>query len=59
MSLVTCYLPQALLYSALSSNISSEEPIDVVMHEAHPEHKTLWENYKQVFFDSLGMYAAP
>lgn len=43
-------LDEALLYSALSSNISSEEPIDVVMHEAHPEHKTLWENYKQVRF---------
>lgn len=39
---------QALKYGALSANISSQEPIDVVMHESHDGHQTLWDNYKQV-----------
>ena len=39
---------QALKYGALSANISSQEPIDVVMHESHDDHETLWDHYKQV-----------
>ncbi len=39
---------QALKYGALSANISSQEPIDVVMHESHDGHDTLWDHYKQV-----------
>ena len=39
---------QALILGALSANISSEEPIDMVMHESAPGHETLWERYKQV-----------
>jgi hypothetical protein len=39
---------QALILGALSANISSEEPIDMVMHESAPGHETLWDRYKQV-----------
>lgn len=39
---------QALTLGALSANISSEEPIDMVMHESAPDHETLWDKYKQV-----------
>ena len=35
---------------ALSANISSQEPIDVVMHESCAENATLWDNYKQTKF---------
>mmetsp|Transcript_11130 Transcript_11130/g.33371 ORF Transcript_11130/g.33371 Transcript_11130/m.33371 type:complete len:1061 (-) Transcript_11130:545-3727(-) len=41
---------EALKYGALSANISSQEPIDVVMHESHDGHQTLWDHYKQVKF---------
>ena len=30
--------------------ISSQEPIDVVMHESCEGHETLWDSYKQVKF---------
>lgn len=39
---------QALTLGALSANISSEEPIDMVMHESAPDHEHLWDKYKQV-----------
>ena len=47
---------QALILGALSANISSEEPIDMVMHESAPGHETLWDRYKQV---GQGLVRAP
>jgi len=41
---------EALKYGALSANISSQEPIDVVMHESCENHETIWDQYKQVKF---------
>jgi H+-transporting ATPase len=41
---------EALKLGALSANISSQEPIDVVMHESCEDHETLWDSYKQVKF---------
>ena len=45
-----CRVEEALKFGALSANISSQEPIDVVMHESCAEHATLWDNYKQIKF---------
>ncbi|KAK9838144.1 hypothetical protein WJX81_003766 [Elliptochloris bilobata] len=36
---------EVLKYAALSANISTEEPIDMVMHDSYPGKDTLWENY--------------
>ena len=47
---VMCRVEEALKYGALSANISSQEPIDVVMHESCEGHQTLWDSYKQVKF---------
>ncbi len=38
-------LDEVLKWGALSANIVSEEPIDVVMHEAYDGNATLWDNY--------------
>ena len=35
----------ALKYGALSANIVSEEPIDMVLHESYEGNKTLWDDY--------------
>ena len=43
-------MEEALKFGALSANISSQEPIDVVMHESCEGHETIWDNYKQVKF---------
>ena len=43
-------MTEALKLGALSANISSQEPIDVVMHESYDEHKTLWEHYTLLKF---------
>ena len=40
----------ALKLGALSANISSQEPIDVVMHESCEDNATLWDHYKQSKF---------
>ena len=39
-------LDEVLMYGALSANIVSEEPIDVVMHEAYPGNQELWNHWK-------------
>jgi len=36
---------QVLKYAALSANISTEEPIDMVMHDSYPGKDTLWQSY--------------
>lgn len=38
-------LDEVLKWGALSANIVSEEPIDMVLHEAYPENATLWNDY--------------
>jgi len=38
-------LEEVLKWGALSANIVSEEPIDVVLHEAYDGHDTLWNDY--------------
>ena len=43
-------MTEALKLGALSANISSQEPIDVVMHESCEENATLWDNYTQSKF---------
>ena len=48
--MLACRVEEALKLGALSANISSQEPIDVVMHESCDEHETLWDHYKQVKF---------
>lgn len=35
-----------LKYGALSANIVTEEPIDMVLHESYPNRDTLWSEYK-------------
>ena len=35
----------ALMYGALSANIVSEEPIDMVLHESYEGNKTLWDDW--------------
>ncbi len=54
-SVTCCRQPrlQALKLGALSANIVSEEPIDVVMHESHEGHADLWNQHKQVRFGPL------
>jgi len=39
-------LEDALKWGALSANIVSEEPIDVVLHESYDGRDTLWDEYK-------------
>ena len=39
-----------LKYGALSANIITEEPIDMVLHESYPNNDTLWDDYKMVKF---------
>jgi len=34
-----------LTSAALSANISTEEPIDMVMHDSYPGKDTLWQSY--------------
>lgn len=43
-------MPDALKLGALSANISSQEPIDVVMHESYEENATLWDHFTQTKF---------
>ena len=38
-------LNQALMWGALSANIVSEEPIDMVLHESYDGNKTLWDDW--------------
>jgi H+-transporting ATPase len=38
-------LEDVLKWGALSANIVSEEPIDVVLHEAYDDHDHLWNDY--------------
>ncbi len=38
-------LEEVLKWGALSANIVSEEPIDVVLHEAYDDHDNLWNDY--------------
>ena len=35
-----------LKYGALSANIVTEEPIDMVLHDSYPYKDSLWEDYK-------------
>ena len=39
-------LNTALMYGALSANIVSEEPIDMVLHESYDGNKTLWDEWQ-------------
>ena len=39
-------LNTALKYGALSANIVSEEPIDMVLHESYDGNKTLWDEWQ-------------
>ncbi|KAK9829684.1 hypothetical protein WJX72_007324 [[Myrmecia] bisecta] len=41
---------ETLKFGALSANIVTEEPIDMVMHESYPGNKTLWDEYEMVRF---------
>lgn len=41
---------QVLKYTALSADLKSEEPIDVVCHESYPDNATLWDHYSLVKF---------
>jgi H+-transporting ATPase len=41
---------QVLKFTALSADLRSEEPIDVVCHESYPQNATLWDNYSLVKF---------
>ena len=43
-------LNEALMWSALSANIQSEEPIDVVLHESYPGNDTLWDQWEREAF---------
>lgn len=45
-----CSVTDALKLGALSANISSQEPIDVVMHESYEDCATVWEHYTQSKF---------
>eukprot|EP00884_Botryococcus_braunii_P002709 jgi/Botrbrau1/12439/Bobra.0094s0008.1 len=52
-------LDEVLKLAALSANIVSEEPIDVVLHEAYDAHETLWDNHtstKYVPFNPVDKY---
>lgn len=37
-------------YGALSADVSSEEAIDVVLHNTYPDHDNLWKGYKRIKF---------
>ena len=39
-------IEDVLKYGALSANIVTEEPIDMVMHESYAGRDTLWQTYK-------------
>lgn len=39
-------IDDVLKYGALSANIVTEEPIDMVLHESYPGAATLWDSYK-------------
>ncbi len=39
-------IEDVLKYGALSANIVTEEPIDMVMHESYAGRDTLWQQYK-------------
>ncbi len=39
-------IEDVLKYGALSANIVTEEPIDMVMHESYAGRDTLWQEYK-------------
>jgi hypothetical protein len=39
---------QVLKFGALSANIVSEEPIDLVLHEACTERDTIWTEWEKV-----------
>lgn len=43
-------IEDVLKYGALSANIVTEEPIDLVMHESYAGRDTLWEEYKLAKF---------
>eukprot|EP00884_Botryococcus_braunii_P014021 jgi/Botrbrau1/2261/Bobra.101_2s0085.1 len=38
-------LKEVLMFTALSADLKSEEPIDVVCHESYPDNATLWDNW--------------
>lgn len=49
------------MYSALSSQIDSEEAIDVVLHSSYPEKDNLWTQYSQskfIPFNPVDKYTA-
>lgn len=41
---------QVLKFTALSADLKSEEPIDVVCHESYPDNATVWDGYTLVKF---------
>ncbi|RMZ54903.1 hypothetical protein APUTEX25_000420 [Auxenochlorella protothecoides] len=43
-------IEDVLKFGALSANIVTEEPIDMVLHESYPERDTLWSEYKLAKF---------
>lgn len=43
-------LNTAMMYGALSANIVSEEPIDMVLHESYDGNKTLWDEWQMEKF---------
>lgn len=43
-------IDEVIKYGALSANIVTEEPIDMVLHESYPEKDTLWDDYKMAKF---------
>ncbi|PRW57643.1 plasma-membrane proton-efflux P-type ATPase isoform B [Chlorella sorokiniana] len=53
---VNCYplsghsIEDVLKYGAMSANIVTEEPIDMVLHESYPNRDTLWEEYSMAKF---------
>lgn len=54
-----CWPAQILKHAALSANLASEEPIDVVMHNCYPGRDTLWGDYtlkKFVPFNPVDKY---
>ena len=54
--IVNCYplgdhtIEDVLKYGALSANIVTEEPIDMVLHESYADRDTLWSSYKMAKF---------
>ena len=43
-------IAEVMKYAALSANTITEEPIDVVLFEAHPESDKLKDSYKHIKF---------